>query len=80
MNAIPSMLTLPHGCINATSLRSLANALDRLAAFHVDRGGPAPDAPCLTEVHVEGRGVIAKISSGTRNFKLLLVHGAWEFR
>jgi hypothetical protein len=73
-------LVLPIDCITATALHSLARALERLAAFHRERGGAAPDAPCLTHVMVEDRGVIARVRSGDRTYKLLLVKNDWEFR
>lgn len=76
----PQVLPLPRGCINASALRSLAMALDRLAAFHKERGGPSPDSPCLTEVHVVGRDVMARVVLGEFMYWLLLVKGAWEFR
>lgn len=74
------ILPLPRGCINAAALRALATALDRLAAFHQDRGGSAPDSPCLTEVRVDGSDIVALVTSGERKYKLLLVKGGWEFR
>lgn len=72
-------LEVPAGCITASALRSLALKLDQLAAFHRDRGGPAPDAPCLLEVLTEGEHVFARVRSDDRTFKLELVAGTWVF-
>lgn len=76
----PQRLAVPAGCISASELRSLATKLDALAAFHRDRGGPAPDSPCLLEVLVDSGHVSARVRSGERTFKLELVAGAWQFR
>ncbi len=76
----PATLPLPHGCITAPALRALATALDRLYAFHRERGGSSPDTPCLTEVKVIGDEVTARVVSGERHFNFLLVRGHWEFR
>ena len=73
-------VALPDKCITASALRSLANTLDRIAAFHADRGGAAPDEPCITSVLVADGRVTARIASGERRFKLELVRGTWEFR
>lgn len=74
-------IALPDNCITAHALRALANTLDRLAAFHVSRGGASPDDdPCITAVLVEDGKVIARIASGERKFKLELTRGEWQFR
>lgn len=73
-------LVLPLGCITSSALHALGRSLERLAAFHRDKGGAAPDAPCCTHIVVDGHEVIARVRSGERTFKLQLVRGEWEFR
>lgn len=73
-------MKIPHGCITASALRTLASSLDRLAAFHRERGGPAPESPCLVEVRLDDDQVVARVSSNSHVYRLVLIHGAWEFR
>lgn len=80
MDDLKRVVDVPNGCITASALRTLANAMDRLAAFHHERGGPSPDSPCLTDVHMEEHTVVARVTSGARVYRMHLVHGAWEFR
>lgn len=75
----PQRLAVPVGCITASALHSLAYALERLAAFHRERGGQAPAAPCLVEVLVDGDHTFARVRSDDRVFKLELIAGAWHF-
>lgn len=74
----PSVV-LPINCITASSLRLLASALDRIAAFHTSRGGQSPDAPCLTHVIVDEDIVCARVKSGDRTLVLRFDHGVWTF-
>ncbi len=62
-----------------SELRSLAGALDRLIAFHRERGGASPDSPRLTGVWVENDKIIARIHSGDRTFELEFVPGLLEW-
>lgn len=70
---------LPVGCVGAGALRTLANTMDRLSAYHVGRGGRAPDAPCLTTIWVEGDDVIARVKSGDQSYRLRLLLSGWAF-
>lgn len=73
-------IALPVGCITASALRSLGNALDRIASFHKSHGGHVEGTPCLTSVIVEGDLVRARVTSHARTYLLELHRGAWEFR
>ncbi len=69
---------LPPKCLTGSALRTLANALDRLASFHVDLGGQSPDAPCLISVTVGDGHVLAKVISGPSEYTLEFKNGSWE--
>jgi hypothetical protein len=75
-----SVCILPTKCITSQTLHSLARALDRMAAFHREHGGAAPETPCLTEVRVEADRVYARVESGKHRYRLVLVSNDWEFR
>lgn len=72
-------LKIDQDCITASCLFGLARMLDRLAALHHKMGGPAPDAPCLTELGLEGTRPYARVKSGVMVFRLVYVHGEWAF-
>lgn len=78
LDSVPSLL-VPLGCVTAGSLHSLGRALDRLAAFHRERGGTDADVPCVKGFYLDGTKVFARVLSGTRNFKLELVGCEWVF-
>ena len=67
---------IPHGCITASELRSLAIALDRLTAWHNGMGGPAPGAPCVRRVTAVARGVRAEVEADGQRHTLALESGA----
>lgn len=55
---------LPHGCISAGTLRSLADALIRLERWHRALSGNGSDRPCLRRIESEGDVVKAYVSVG----------------
>lgn len=57
-------LNLPFGCINSGSLRALADAIDRLDAWHRSRGGRSADRPCLRRIESNGEHIQAHVSTG----------------
>lgn len=57
-------LGLPRGCIGSTSLRELADALERLTDFHDARRGAHADRPCLRRIESQGDLVVAYVSTG----------------
>lgn len=71
-------LEVPPSCLTASALRSLANVLDRLSAFHAELGGKAPDAPCLTAVATGDSCIRAAILSGQHIYEFDYRNGAWE--
>jgi hypothetical protein len=76
-----SSLDLPHGCITANALRSLASTMDRLSAWHTSRGGHLTDMPCLKDISVQGETIIARVTVGNIvNYRLEYGAGSWEFR
>jgi len=69
----PEQITL-----SASALRQLANSLDRLMAFHANRGGQNPDTPKLYKVEVGNRDQItAYIKSGEQEFRLEYSGDSW---
>jgi len=79
---VPDRLTmLPLGCIEAENLYTLARALKRLQAWHIDHGGQSKEKPCLrlierSEKDNETRAIIF---SANQHWKLVLRKGEWIF-
>jgi len=73
---------LPHKCITASSLHSLANALNRLHAWHKSHGGQSEDEPCLRTIEVDPdtNEIRAVITSGKLHWDLTYVNGEWHFK
>jgi hypothetical protein len=71
-------IPLPPKCLTAASLRALATVLDRVASFHKELGGQAPDAPCLTAVAVQNGRILASITSGKIVYDFEWIREAWE--
>lgn len=78
---IGPLVRIPKGCITASDLHALAATIERLHGFHTNKGGQAPDEPCLVEVLVENdKHVHARVHSGKQVYRLKLVEGVWEFQ
>ena len=60
----PDAELLPHGCISAPALLTLASALKRLDDAHFEAGGKYPDAPCLRRIESADGRIVAHIASG----------------
>lgn len=52
------------GCVTTGALRALAEAIDRLEAWHISRGGSMSDHPCLRRIEASGYDVMAHVSTG----------------
>lgn len=66
---------LPTGCVTPSSLRSLANAVDRLGSWHADMGGPASGMPCVRRVIAKRDGVHAEVEADGKRYLLALEAG-----
>lgn len=77
-------LGLPHGCIGPGALRGLADALDRLTAWHASAGGGRADRPCLRRLESNGDHITAHVSTGPDvggSWTVLeFVDGSWLIR
>lgn len=71
---------IPKGCITASDLHSLAQALHRLESWHKAHGGARDEEPCLRLIRVDHDGRIsALVQSGDMFVKLVLKGGTWIF-